>query len=364
MNAESSHLGLEELIAEANGEVVGDRVRTHLAACPGCRAEAGRWGAIARGVRHLVAATPSTSVPPGQAGGRSAELAAPWRRRPRVLAAGKPRRVLVAAGIVAGLAAGALTAASVTGAFGSGSGQQIQTAAYITRVKHALATHAEEGLVSYTRTVFPPGTVIEPAGVSSWEAKEPAPGALSLHSPLTADVMVMWEYQDVAADVASTATGQPVFAEQSTTTGRRETAVGVSYRGATWWRATRALKPGAQVPAPGCSQQGFPDGSSGWPAYIRQELSCGVYHQDGRQRVDGIDAVKLTTENKSGRLALWIDPATYLPVRETELPGRSAHGQQPVQTDFRWFPVTAASLAHLKVSVPASFRQVQPPPAR
>ena len=39
-------------------------------------------------------------------------------------------------------------------------------------------------------------------------------------------------------------------------------------------------------------------------------------------------------------------------------------GGQPAQTDFRWFPVTAAGLAHLKVSVPAGFRQVQPPPTR
>jgi hypothetical protein len=358
MNAESPHLGLEELIAEANGEVVVDRVRAHLTACPDCRAEAGRWGAIARGVRHLVAATPSTSAPPGDAGGRTAELAVPWRRRPRVLAVPKPRRVLVAAGIVAALAAGALTAAGVTGAFGSGSGQQIQTAAYITRVKHALATQAEEGLVSYTRTVFPPGTAIEPAGVGSWQAKVPAPGAPSPRSPLTADVMVMWEYQDIAADVASTATGQPVFAEQITVTGRGRTAVGVSYRDASWWRATRALKPGAQVPAESCSPQDEP-GSSGWRAYIRQELSCGVYHQDGRQRVDGIDAVKLT--GNRGRLVMWINPATYLPVRQTVLSAQKGSVQQPVQTDFRWFAATAASLAHLKVRVPAGFRQVKPP---
>jgi hypothetical protein len=268
-------------------------------------------------------------------------------------------RALAAAGAVAALAAAALTAADVTGAFGSGSSQQIQTAAYITRVKHALATQAREGLVSYSRSVFPPGTVIEPVGVNGWETIEPAAGTPSPRSPFTADVMVMWQYQDSAVDVASTATGQPVFAEQSTATARRETESEVSYRDATWWRATQALNLGAQVPAPPCSQQGDPDPGS-WPAYIRQELSCGRYHQDGRQRVDGIDAVKLTGDR--GRLVIWIDAATYLPVRETDSMGPPGVG--PVQIDFRWFPVTAASLAHLKVRVPAGFRQVQPPPAR
>jgi hypothetical protein len=284
---------------------------------------------------------PSARPGPGPRAGRR-------RRKPRLTAG-----VIAAAGAVAALAAGALTAADVTGAFGSGSSQQIQPAAYMTRVEHALATQAQEGLVGYSRTVLPPGTVIEPT-VGAWEMAEAAPGAPSLRPPLTADVMVTWEYQQSLTGDASTATGQPVSAEQITTTGRGLTAVEVSYRDATWWRATR---PGTQVPAQPGSPQGDP-GSDGLPAYIRQELSSGAYYQDGRQRVDGIDAVKLTGNN--GRLVMWINPATYLPVRQV----RELTGKQRVQTDFRWFPVTAASLAHLKVSVPVGFRQVQPPPAR
>jgi len=34
---------------------------------------------------------------------------------------------------------------------------------------------------------------------------------------------------------------------------------------------------------------------------------------DGRQRVDGIDAVKIT--GGKALVALWVNPATYLPVR-------------------------------------------------
>jgi hypothetical protein len=286
------------------------------------------------------------------------------RRKPRLTA-----RVIAAAGAVAALTAGALTAADVTGAFGSGNAQQIQTAAYITHVEHALTTQAQEGLVSYSRTVLPPGTATEPSSDYNWKIIGPTPGTPSPRSPFTDDVMVRWEYQGSSANVASTATGQPVYAEQITATGRVLTAVVISYRDATWWRATQTLSPGAQLsppgaqlPPPGCGRGSPPasnkaqpvgsNGWNGWPAYIRQALSCGGYHQDGRQRVDGVDAVKLTG---NGGLVMWIDPATYLPVRATQARG-------PSPTDFRWFPVTAASLAHLKVSVPAGFRQVQPPP--
>jgi hypothetical protein len=301
---------------------------------------------------------PAPNTAPGVSSWNSPPPALKASRRPRKQR--RTARALTVGGAVAALVAGALIAADVTGAFSSGSSQQIQTAAYITRVKHALAaTQGEGGLVGYSRTVFPAGTVIEPVGIGSWGPAQPAPGAPSPH---TDNVMVTWEYRDSFADVASTATGQPVYADHIAGTAHRVTAVGVSYRDATWWRATQTLTPGASVPAAGCSLP-WPSGSRGWPAYIREELSCGVYHLDGRQRVGGIDAVKLTTENKSGRRVLWINPATYLPVRETDLAGR-VPGQQPVQTDFRWFPVSAASLAHLKVSVPASFRQVQPPPAR
>jgi hypothetical protein len=316
--------------------------------------------AIMAGEREIT--RPRPTVPSARPG--SGPRARRRRRKPWLTA-----RVIAAAGAVAALTAGALTAADVTGAFGSGNAQQIQTAAYITRVEHALATQAQEGLVSYSRTVLAPGTATEPSSDYNWKII----GTPSPRSPFTADVVVTWEYQGSAAHVASTATGQPVYAEQVTATGRVLTAVVISYRDATWWRATQTLSPGAQLPppgavlpVPGCGRGAPPasnkghlvgsNGWDGWSAYIRQELSCGVYHQDGRQWVDGIDAVKLTGNGHALFPTMWIDPATYLPVRATQ----AREGAGP--TDFRWFAVTAASLAHLKVSVPAGFRQVQPPP--
>lgn len=270
-------------------------------------------------------------------------LRAYQHRRKRQLTA---RAATAATGVVAALTAVAV--AGLTGAFGPGNGQQVQTAAYITHVQHALASQAGGGLVGYARTVQPGGTVVEPEP-GSWKVLPG--GGRSLRWGVAAAVMIAWTYQSESALTALDAAGQPVAAEQNTATGPYGTAtVAVNYRDRTWWRATTTLKPGPRPPAqPSCPSAEVWPASETWPSVIRQELSCGAYTRDGRQRVDGIDAIELTGSNG---LVLWIDPSTYLPVRQAGLGG---------VTDFRWFRATRASLANLKVTVPAGFRQVPPP---
>ncbi len=91
----------------------------------------------------------------------------------------------------------------------------------------------------------------------------------------------------------------------------------------------------------------------GWPGFIRSQLACGAYTVVGRQAVGGVNAIKIT--GASGAFTFWVNPATYLPV-QMALP------QQ--RTEFQWLSPTPASLAHLKVAVPAGFKQVPPPPAQ
>ena len=57
------HLDLEDLIAEAAGQPVGDRAREHLASCEHCQLEASRWNLVADGIRGLAAATPEPAQP-------------------------------------------------------------------------------------------------------------------------------------------------------------------------------------------------------------------------------------------------------------------------------------------------------------
>ena len=99
-----SHLDLEDLIAGAAGQPVGDRAREHLARCEHCQREANRWNLVADGVRSLAAAAPETAQPARPRRTRGRVLAGPWRRT--MLVAGSAAAafvLLVGVGIVAGL---------------------------------------------------------------------------------------------------------------------------------------------------------------------------------------------------------------------------------------------------------------------
>jgi hypothetical protein len=295
------------------------------------------------------AARPSGSPAPSvaSAAGQTARPADPRPGKRRLTA-----RAAAAACAVAALIAVAVAGAA--GAFSTRNGQQIQTDAFVVRVQHALASQAGGGLVVYAHTVLTPGTVVEPK-LGNWETWPG--GAGSPRSGLAAAVMIRWTYQSESAMTALDAAGQPLATEENSANARHGiTTVAVDYRDRTWWRAAAAplaTRPeGARRSAqPGCSATEVIPASETWQSFIRQELSCGAFTEDGRQRVDGIDAIKLT--GSDGEL-LWIDPGTYLPVRQTG-------AGEPGVTDFRWYRATPASLAKLKLTIPAGFRRVAPP---
>jgi hypothetical protein len=106
------------------------------------------------------------------------------------------------------------------------------------------------------------------------------------------------------------------------------------YQRKVWWRGTsrHGLKyepnpfgqphcPAAVAPPMG----NFPN----WSAQVRHALACGTFHVAGRQWIGGIDTIKIVTSRRDawgvGSQALWVNPATYLPVRAaaTTAPGRA-----------------------------------------
>lgn len=99
-------------------------------------------------------------------------------------------------------------------------------------------------------------------------------------------------------------------------------------------------------------------------ALIREALGCHLFRLDGRQRVDGIDAVRLVSTRHmlpaSEQMDLWVNPRTYLPVRvqwnQSPLPWNRGG-----VIDFTWLPPTPANLAKLRVSVPAGLPAVRLP---
>ena len=257
-----------------------------------------------------------------------------------------------ASGVAVAVAVGAVLAVVMPGSPaarppGAASARQAKETAYvISRAGRALAASGQGNFVGYARTVLPPGSRVEPVAGNL----QSGPG---VHSQLNASSMTSWSYHGTGRLATFTPAGQRVLGESTTIAagGGATTVVVVNYRDATWWHATTAAPPAATAP-PECGI-GVQIGPGGWVAYIRHELRCGGYTTDGRQQVDGISAIKLT--ERDNRLALWVNPATYLPVRIV------TEGRQRTQTDFRWLPPTPANLAQLSMPVPAGFRQVRPP---
>ena len=268
----------------------------------------------------------------------------PGRGRPRLFSIAG---VAVAAAAVGALLAVLLPTSPVTRAPSAASAQHLQETAYVvSRVGQALSGPAQRNAVQYARTVLPSGVIT------------PVPTGLRLQirtgagSGLAASSVVSWSHQGTDKFSAFTATGQRVVDVRNTpAAGGGGMTVAVIYSDATWWRAVTAPGP---LGRPRCGGGNVIIGHGGWPTFIRHELGCGGYTTAGRQRVDGINAIKIA--GGKGLAVLWVDPATYLPVRAL-----LAIGNQRPQTDFRWLPITPASLAQLRVPVPAGFRQVPPP---
>ena len=103
-------------------------------------------------------------------------------------------------------------------------------------------------------------------------------------------------------------------------------------------------------------------------AGLRENLACGALSFKGMQQVDGVNALKLVSVQRS-RLGpektlrsitttIWVDPATYLPVRLTTQWTRPLVSV-PMRLDFRWLPPTSANMALLTVRIPPGFTQVR-----
>jgi len=244
--------------------------------------------------------------------------------------------------------AGGVAIAGVTGAFGSApaSPNARLTAYVVSHVRSALAPARVDDMVGSVRTTYPPGTTLGPV-----------PGGLSGMggaSRWRVGYDVVWADQGTGTSkfAGYTSGGQLVFDAKLTRANGAATETAVIYGNSTWWTATVPMP--ATPPWVGCIRgdavylKPGPDG--GWPGFIRSQLACGAYTVGGHQVIGGVDTIKLTGGPWS---TLWVDPASYLPVQVNI---------GPQHMTFQWLPATPANLAHLNVSVPAGFQQVQPPP--
>lgn len=231
----------------------------------------------------------------------------------------------------------------------------------ITRTSQALAAAQRGGAVEVIRTTMRAGLF------EAGNASAPAP------------VLTSWYYRDRSRWEGFSTTGSPVFDNNEMpvrVAGRPQYAgTAVDYRSKTWWHGipdpdSPYHYPGRPQPRPSCRTPFSPDIMAGAApgdeaAAIREAWSCGQIRAAGQETAGGVNAIKLisarpvlgTTEL---HFTLWVDPATYLPVRTRWdwVAGEGKHGS--LVAEFQWLPATAANRAALNVPVPTGFRQVPP----
>jgi hypothetical protein len=190
-----------------------------------------------------------------------------------------------------------------------------------------------------------------------------------------------WSYGDQRRSVTYSPTGHPAYDEGS---GTSSAYTVVSYLKRTW-----AQEPGprpdvspsglrgcgpAGVALPLLFRFGLPalgTNASALPATVvrdlRTAISCGTLTEAGRQRVDGIEAIELTSRPGSPiSETIWVSPGTDLPVRvvvlDTPAPGnpvlRNSQALVRQTADIIWLRLTAQNLAELAVPIAAGFRRI------
>ncbi len=254
------------------------------------------------------------------------------------------------AGMAAALTAGAV-ALAVVGVPGARRGGTGLTGYVVKRVDSALSA-ADPGAIAQMTVTTRSG------GISGGQ-----PGTSTAEE---------WSYGDRWRAVTYSAAGQLRYDEGFSAA---SVYTVVSYPARTWARQHGPGRQAKLAPGPsGCGpvvaelpllfQPGLPGGglSASSAATVARDLrdaiSCGTLAAAGRQRVNGIEAIKLTSSPGSMIAeTIWVSPGTYLPVRVVVHPAAGAPG--PSQTaNITWLQPTAQNLAKLTVTIPAGFRQV------
>ena len=261
------------------------------------------------------------------------------------------RRIAARASAASAVAAVAVAAAVIvsSGTTGASRDSGTYTTAYV--VKHVTSALDAVNEIAYMHFASPPGM---------------AP-------------MDLWVYdgprgQAYRAEYFSPLGGQPILEVGTTATpANYQTWINVDPIQGTWSRQSyQGPKPsgtGCGTPVP-TSLISFPEIVAG----LREYLACGTLSYEGMQYVDGVNALKLVSVQHQRRgktlstlaTIIWVDPATYLPVRLTtqvRVITQSARPfvSVPTRFDIRWLPPTSANLALLTVRIPPGFTQVHPP---
>jgi len=173
-----------------------------------------------------------------------------------------------------------------------------------------------------------------------------------------------WEYASPGREVTLThvlgAGGSPVLGYLMTATPDTTVTITINYRDRTWSTATYPWGYVTPPDTPGPLPQTTAQAADA----LRAAISAGSMTEAGPADVDGQRAIHLVQGSaQAGEIDMWVDPATYLPIRTIETaPGESAASDRAIRDDYTWLPDTAANLSLLTPAgaIPAGFTQVRP----
>jgi len=154
-----------------------------------------------------------------------------------------------------------------------------------------------------------------------------------------------------------TPAGQPTTGYLVTVKPHRTTSIVIDYGNRTWRKTIYPFGSSsdgrrAAGPAPSTPLQ--------LAAQLRAKVKAGQVTLVGWATVDGQRAIHLRERMAHGQVNLWVDPDSYLPIREIDTaPGVSPTSDQAIRDDYRWLPSTQANLRLLTPAgvIPAGFTQ-------
>jgi hypothetical protein len=189
---------------------------------------------------------------------------------------------------------------------------------------------------------------------------------------------VTWSYRGASRFEEYNFNGKPYLDTGTAEIHGRLLGVYVAYYNRTWsggrkaWQAT----PGACTKTARLEMGGPPPATQAWPDFIGTMLGCGDASVTGRTWINGVHTIVITGMPVGTRLpkgmvqateagihfTLYVDPATYLPVRAigstTSYGGGAKAYTYSTVTNIQWRPATAANVAQAVVTIPRGFRHV------
>ena len=286
------------------------------------------------------------------------------RRRVTIAAAAAGTAVVTAAAVMVAVAAAPSSQPPAP---------QFRTTAYV--VSQMARALGRQPLIMYTRSSYspalPPADIVAtgqgPAIKPRWNVAVITGGWF--HGP---------RWTQVSVSTGFTVKGRRIYAVEDRITPSKQTLTGVIFANHTWWQQVWPKNPdagGSGGPELSCgivslSGDGAQLGVFFTPAAVRKDLACRAFAIAGHQRLNGIDTIKLVqrglahTTDSPYAITLWVNAATYLPVRTlmTHIDGPDGRPLAvKIVTSFTWRPVTAARLRALRIApVPAGFKRVSP----